>query len=37
MKKTLLFFFLSTLAFAQEELGDSYERGKLLYDDFCDG
>ena len=35
MKKTLLFFFLSTIAFAQQSLEESYERGKLLYDDFC--
>ena len=35
MKISLLFFFLSTIAFAQQSLGDSYERGKLLYDDFC--
>ena len=35
MKITLLFFFLSTIAFAQQSLEDSYERGKLLYDDFC--
>ena len=35
MKITLLFFFLSTIAFAQQSLEGSYERGKLLYDDFC--
>ena len=35
MKITLLFFFLSTIAFAQQSLEESYERGKLLYDDFC--
>ena len=35
MKTTLLFFFLSSIAFAQQSLEESYERGKLLYDDFC--
>ena len=35
MKTTLLFFFLSSIAFAQQCLEESYERGKLLYDDFC--
>ena len=35
MKISLLFFFLSTIVSAQQSLGDSYERGKLLYDDFC--
>ncbi|MGB2338835.1 MAG: c-type cytochrome [Flavobacteriaceae bacterium] len=35
MKTTLLFFFLSTIAFAQQSLEESYARGKLLYDDFC--
>ena len=35
MKITLLFFFLSTIAFAQQSFEESYERGKLLYDDFC--
>ena len=35
MKTTLLFFFLSSIAFAQQSLDESYERGKLLYDDFC--
>ena len=34
MKITLLFFFLSTIAFAQQSLEDSYEQWKLLYDDF---
>ena len=35
MKTTLLFFFLSSIAFAQQSPEESYERGKLLYDDFC--
>jgi len=35
MKTKLLFFFLSSIAFTQQSLEERYERGKLLYDDFC--
>ena len=35
MKTSLLFLLFSIPAFAQLSLEDSYERGRLLYDDFC--
>jgi mono/diheme cytochrome c family protein len=35
MKTSLLFLFVPILAFAQVSFDDSYERGRVLYDDFC--
>ena len=35
MKIFILFLFLSSVTFAQNNVEDSYNRGQMLYDDFC--